>query len=300
MHLQRFMPAFVAVLATASLGSQAIKTWPPWESEARAASDQNFQRVASSTMPRSHGVPDAQEGAAAAAGDHPPVPEAESVTWSEHEIASAWAECDELLSTINATVEASKPIRAGQCGTPAPVLLRSVANVEITPPAVVNCRMARTLHDWVEKNLQPVAKEALNATVTRLVNASAYSCRQRIGTTNARLSEHSFANALDISAYVMSDGRTIDVLTHWGPTARDIRAQAKVADGSKTTGGDTRPLSDANSAASVVTTEGHFLRRLHSSACENFGTVLGPEANEAHRNHFHLDLAQRKRNAFCE
>jgi len=28
--------------------------------------------------------------------------------------------------------------------------------------------------------------------------------------------------------------------------------------------------------------------------------VLGPEANEAHRDHFHFDLAARKRNAFCE
>jgi hypothetical protein len=46
--------------------------------------------------------------------------------------------------------------------------------------------------------------------------------------------------------------------------------------------------------------EGLFLRRLHKGACGTFGTVLGPEANEAHRDHFHFDLAQRRRNAFCE
>jgi len=46
--------------------------------------------------------------------------------------------------------------------------------------------------------------------------------------------------------------------------------------------------------------EGPFLRRLHKGACGMFGTVLGPEANEAHRNHFHLDLAPRRRSAFCE
>ena len=34
-----------------------------------------------------------------------------------------------------------------------------------------------------------------------------------------------------------------------------------------------------------------FLRRLHKGACGTFGTVLGPDANEAHRNHFHFDLA---------
>jgi hypothetical protein len=51
---------------------------------------------------------------------------------------------------------------------------------------------------------------------------------------------------------------------------------------------------------SGVDAEALFLRRLHKGACGPFGTVLGPEANEAHRDHFHLDLATRKRSAFCE
>ena len=36
------------------------------------------------------------------------------------------------------------------------------------------------------------------------------------------------------------------------------------------------------------------------AACRHFGTVLGPEANEAHRNHFHLDMAERKVKRICE
>jgi len=43
-----------------------------------------------------------------------------------------------------------------------------------------------------------------------------------------------------------------------------------------------------------------FLRRIHAGACRHFGTVLGPEANEAHRNHFHLDMAERKVKKICE
>ena len=46
--------------------------------------------------------------------------------------------------------------------------------------------------------------------------------------------------------------------------------------------------------------KGEFLRSLHSAACKRFGTVLGPEANEAHRNHFHLDMAERRRGNYCE
>jgi hypothetical protein len=48
------------------------------------------------------------------------------------------------------------------------------------------------------------------------------------------------------------------------------------------------------------TTEARFLRRLHTGACGTFGTVLGPEANEAHRDHFHFDLAHRRTSAYCQ
>lgn len=42
-----------------------------------------------------------------------------------------------------------------------------------------------------------------------------------------------------------------------------------------------------------------FLRGAWTHACKIFGTVLGPEANEAHRNHFHVDLAERRYNNYC-
>ncbi len=71
---------------------------------------------------------------------------------------------------------------------------------------------------------------------------------------------------------------------------------------------ETKKVADAKGAipttakidAPKITPEMVFLRRLHKGACGTFGTVLGPDANEAHRNHFHFDLAQRKRSAFCE
>ena len=46
--------------------------------------------------------------------------------------------------------------------------------------------------------------------------------------------------------------------------------------------------------------ETKFLHRVHAKACGIFGTVLGPEANNAHRNHFHFDLIKRRHRAFCE
>jgi hypothetical protein len=236
--------------------------------------------------------------------DHPPVaptPPAEAAaTWSDKEIISALEECVRLLAPTGADVELSKPIRNGQCGTPARVLLKRVDGVELSPPAVVNCRIAAKVHTWIKESLQPLALEVLGQRLSRLDTASAYMCRQRVGSKSEKLSEHSFANALDISAFVTTDGRSIDVLTRWGQTARDRQAQAAAPNAAG--GGNASPVRDVApvNSANSLTHEAKFLRRVHGGACAIFGTVLGPEANEAHRNHLHLDLAARKRSAFCE
>jgi hypothetical protein len=46
--------------------------------------------------------------------------------------------------------------------------------------------------------------------------------------------------------------------------------------------------------------KGAFLRAIHRAACRTFTTVLGPEANAAHKNHFHVDMAERSRGGICE
>ena len=57
---------------------------------------------------------------------------------------------------------------------------------------------------------------------------------------------------------------------------------------------ETKPVAPAK-----PTSEGLFLRALHDGACQEFATVLGPEANEPHRNHFHLDLIPRRGRGYC-
>ncbi len=43
-----------------------------------------------------------------------------------------------------------------------------------------------------------------------------------------------------------------------------------------------------------------FLHKAHDAACQIFGTTLGPEANNDHRNHFHVDMAPRKATKICD
>ena len=234
------------------------------------------------------------------AADHPPVDQSASPAgvWSAAEIVGALEECNLLLAPLGAAFDISKPIRTAQCGAPAPILLRRVAGVEIAPPTLVNCRVAAKLHEWIETKLQPLAESVLGGGITRIVSASGYSCRQRFGSTSGKQSEHSYANAFDVAAFTTRDDRTIDFLSAWGPTARDLRAQAQEPAHADIAGGDARPLTDAGEED--IAQKSHFLRKVHESACGIFTTVLGPEANEAHRNHLHLDLAQRRSSAFCE
>ena len=62
------------------------------------------------------------------------------------------------------------------------------------------------------------------------------------------------------------------------------------------------PPAEATAAETQSPSErkGEFVKTVHDEACNTFGTVLGPEANEAHKNHFHLDMKARRRSAFCE
>jgi hypothetical protein len=103
--------------------------------------------------------------------------------------------------------------------------------VEVSPPAVVNCSIVAKLHDWIRDSLEPAAERDLASRITRIVTASSYDCRNRIGSTDTRISEYAFANAIDISAVVTADGRTIDVLTNWGPTVRDLQKRTASDDG---------------------------------------------------------------------
>ena len=285
-------PKYLAIIAIAF---SALALAYPWKSptsgaEERPPTIENYRKA--SAEPRRRDVP--------AKADHPPVdqPTDPLQTWSDLEVLAGLHECAELLTPLGTVYDVSKPIRNGQCGSPSPVLVRRIADVEITPPALVNCRVASRLHHWIQSKLQPAAADVLGTRISKIVSASGYSCRQRIGTAITRQSEHSFANAFDVSAFIAATDETIDILTGWGATARDMRAQVSAPNERSAAGGDAVVLTDTEPATRTRTQL--FLRKAHETACGIFSTVLGPEANEAHRNHLHFDLAARRGGALCE
>jgi hypothetical protein len=249
-------------------------------------------------------------------------PAAEPEHWSEAEVATALKTCVQILGPIAANVETLAPIRQEKCGTPAPVALKRVGtgalSVELSPPAVINCAMVAKISDWVEKVLQPTAREAFGASVIRMNSTSGYVCRGRNGDLlpSGKISEHALANALDVASFTLSDGRTIDVGKHWGPTKREHKADAtepprapslspppaKAGRGSAMAAPPAEPVKAPapQDPTPAIPKEALFLRHLHEGACRLFGTVLGPEANEAHREHFHFDLYPRKATSYCQ
>jgi len=263
----------------------------------------------------------------------PPLPgEQPTVPWTEAEIEAAKVKCKELLTGDPLDYKQMPPIKEGICGTPAPVLLRAVGTDEkvvINPPATMSCPMADVLGEWLRDTVQPEARKLFGSPVVKIQNASSYVCRNRYGGSTTPLSEHALANAFDVSEFVLANGTRITVLDDWpkvvetppAPEANPKRvsnanengeAQKPKASG-KAKGGATKTSAvtaakaepDAPPSPPPVAKEpdespkSKFVTFLHEDACRRFGTVLGPDANAAHKNHFHLDMKTRRR-GFCE
>ena len=220
----------------------------------------------------------------------PPPGEVPTIPWSDAEVAEAKAKCTEALSSIKLNYEPLATIKQGLCGAPAPILLKTLGGdprVEFDPPVIMTCQLARALNTWLDKTVQPKAEALFNSPVAKLHNASSYACRNRYHDAHQPLSEHALANAIDIPEFVLASGERITVLDNWPkntlpvPLSNPVRVAA---------------VGTAGTIASTISADqrAKFVKFLHDDACRTFGTVLGPDANEAHKSHFHFDMKQRR------
>lgn len=160
--------------------------------------------------------------------------------------------------------EALPPISQGACGMENPVAVRYVAGVRLSTPATLNCRTATTLANWMADDAQNAVKK-LRSPISEITVFASYSCRTRNSRPGARLSEHAKGNAIDIGRFTLANGTELSVEDDWN-------AQGK---------------------------EGAAIHALYESACGPFGTVLGPDSDSYHYNHFHLDTAEYRSGSYC-
>ncbi|WP_281826100.1 extensin family protein [Jannaschia rubra] len=156
------------------------------------------------------------------------------------------------------------PIRdGGGCGIADPVRVTQVSGVALVDPVRMDCVTAQTLDDWVRSGLLPTVGRTGGGAVA-LQTASGYACRARNNQAGGKISEHAKGRAIDISAIVLANGDRFSVQDDWG------RGRG-----------------------------GRILQALHRAACGPFGTVLGPDSDRFHRDHFHFDTARYRSGAYC-
>lgn len=148
--------------------------------------------------------------------------------WSDAEIADAKAHCAVVLKRIHAVYAAHEPIKEDACGAPAPIELISIGQnpeVSLSPPPVVRCDLAEALVNWLEHDLQPLARKHFGVPIIKIETMSDYSCRNAYGRKTTKLSEHGLANAVDIGTFVMASSKSVSVLDDWGTTQREMLAK---------------------------------------------------------------------------
>jgi hypothetical protein len=164
-----------------------------------------------------------------------------------------------LVGDVVGAVPSSTP----GCGVANAVSLRAVGNVTLTQPATMNCQTAQALKTWIDTGVKPAIGKR-GGGVSSLRVAAHYVCRTRNHKKGAKISEHGKGKAIDISAINLADGTSITLLEGW------------------------RSRKD-----------GKALRQMHKAACGPFGTVLGPESDRHHQDHFHFDTASHRGGPYC-
>jgi hypothetical protein len=123
--------------------------------------------------------------------------------------------------------------------------------------ATLTCEMVPALESWMAEKVQTAAAAVYGEPVVEMHSLGSYSCRRmNNGTGTSMISEHAFADAIDVSGFTLADGREVMVRTGWRGAPEDQE----------------------------------FLRSVFVGSCDIFHTVLGPGSDGHHEDHFHLDL----------
>lgn len=180
------------------------------------------------------------------------------LTW----LTGDFGQCRALLEQAGVTYTALPPRGDGQCGYADVVRFGSggARAIRFAPAGLgTSCPVAAALAVWEWNVVQPAAQRHFGSRVTSIDHFGSYSCRRLYGRDAGAFSEHSTADAVDIAGFRLADGTRITLVGDW--------------------------TGDATKAA--------FLREVRDGACDLFATVLSPDYNAAHRDHFHLDQAER-------
>ena len=234
--------------------------------------------------------------------------------WKINRLQASPAACRQWLADAPAIASTPLPDRSfgtadqqaggstrDHCGWQTASRISGMGEAGFSSPFTITCGAAVALARWERHVLQPAARAHLGAPVVRIEHLGSYACRGIASSTGAgRLSEHAHANALDVAAFILADGRRVSVLTAWqagaAPSAPATDAAASQSEGDASATQDSGhgkpksfPFAMPAPATPVANPKAAFLRQVRDGACSSFAAVLGPDYNAAHHDHFHFD-----------
>lgn len=164
------------------------------------------------------------------------------------------AACQDFLQRADVSFTYQGDETVGECELPQQTILQQ-SEYPYSGTVKATCPLVAALVLWERHVLQPAAQTHLSQPINRVEHFGIFSCRNIRGST--RRSQHASANAIDIGGFRLQGGAVISVRQHW---------ESKQY--------------------------GPFLRAVHQQSCGLFKSVLGPEYNAAHADHFHLDMGR--------
>ncbi len=182
-------------------------------------------------------------------------------------------QCRALLDKAGVAYKRMPPSGAGQCVHGDALRLKPEPDAIALAPASVapSCPVVAALKLWEWQVVQPAAQRIFGQPVRSISHYGSYSCRRIYGRSQGEFSEHATADAIDVAGFVLADGHRVTVVGDWKGAGRD-GARDGAGDGGR---------------------DAAFLRAVRDGACALFSTVLSPDYNAAHRDHLHLDQAER-------
>ncbi len=139
--------------------------------------------------------------------------------------------CQSVLKEphVDAVPIADNPLKKG-CGWTNAVRFSTTGGAKIGVEKL-SCEMAAAVTLWMEHEVQPLALEVFGKRVASLGDMGTYDCRNIVGNPFWKdfRSQHATANALDISGFVLEDGRQISVLQDWHGKGPEVALSARGA-----------------------------------------------------------------------
>lgn len=124
--------------------------------------------------------------------------------------------CFQALRAIGAKFTvAAATVNYGKCRVENPVNLRSITTkknkIDLPEAPLLNCKFALQFSKWLSESGAPILSAQLDSPVERISTGPGFECRGRNGDGTAKVSEHGYGNAVDISTFRLRNGKTLHV-----------------------------------------------------------------------------------------